>query len=117
KEIAKIAELAQSTEPLKFGRMYFRQISGDGVNFGFPYGSDYTLSFSRILYPREVLVAYNIADHARSDRVIVDASLHSTGDRLTCLYGGLPTIAVQQSSNRVRFVQLDLSARQFVIFE
>jgi hypothetical protein len=30
--------------------MYYRQISGDGENFGFPFGSQYTLAFSRLLY-------------------------------------------------------------------
>jgi alpha-amylase len=117
KEIAQIAQIAQSSEQLKFGRMYFRQISANGIDFGFPYGSDYTLAFSRLLYPGEVLVAYNITDHARSDRVIVDASIHKPGDRLTCLYGGLPMVTVQQSPKGTRYVQLDLSARQFAIFE
>ena len=58
-EIAKIAEVMRTNEPLRFGRMYFRQISGDGEHFGFPFGFTYTLAFSRILYPNEILVAYN----------------------------------------------------------
>jgi hypothetical protein len=49
-EIAKIAHVMRTTEPLRFGRMYFRQISDDGVHFGFPYGTTYTLAFSRLLY-------------------------------------------------------------------
>ena len=49
-------------EPLRFGRMYYREISGDGIDFGLPFGTTYTLAFSRLLYPREVLVAYNISD-------------------------------------------------------
>ncbi len=50
-EINKIAGVMRTNEPLRFGRMYFRQISGDGENFGFPFGTTYTLAFSRILYP------------------------------------------------------------------
>ena len=53
KEITKIAEVMRANEPLRFGRMYFRQISGNGVDFGFPFGTTYTLAFSRILYPEE----------------------------------------------------------------
>jgi hypothetical protein len=29
------------------------------------FGSTYTLAFSRLLYPREILVAYNASDQAR----------------------------------------------------
>ena len=60
-EIAKIADVMRTNEPLRFGRMYFRQISGDGEHFGFPFGSSYTLAFSRMLYAREILVAYNVS--------------------------------------------------------
>ena len=62
----------RATQPLRFGRMYYRQISGDGIHFGFPYGTTYTLAFSRLLYPDEVLIAYNVADQAREDFVIID---------------------------------------------
>ena len=78
KQIAAIADVARQNEPLRFGRMYYRQISGDGVNFGFPYGSTYTLAYSRLLYGREVLVAYNVSGQSRNDCVIVDATLHAS---------------------------------------
>jgi hypothetical protein len=59
--------------------MHFRQISGDGLNFGFPYGTCYTLAFSRLLYNQEVLVAYYVAGEPRQDCVIIDASMHNPG--------------------------------------
>ncbi|HET9131972.1 MAG TPA: alpha-amylase family glycosyl hydrolase, partial [Terriglobia bacterium] len=43
REISSIAEVMRTCEPLRFGRMYFRQISGDGIHFGFPFGTTYTL--------------------------------------------------------------------------
>src|SRR5215475_1928101 len=46
-EIAKIASVMRAQEPLRFG-------------LGFPFGSTYTLALSRLLYPEEVLVAYNV---------------------------------------------------------
>ena len=60
-------------QPLRFGRMYYRQISGDDTNFGFPFGSTYMLAFSRILFPDEVLVAYNVSTPARQDSIVVDS--------------------------------------------
>ncbi len=117
KQIAQIAEVMRSNESMRFGRMYFRQISGDGIHFGFPYGDTYTLAFSRILYPREVLVAYNVSDRSRNDYVIVDASFHGPGDTMTFLYGNSGGVAVQRTSEGSLCVQLDLGPRQFVILQ
>jgi hypothetical protein len=114
-EIAKLAGIMRSQEPLRFGRMYYRQISGDGVNFGFPFGSTYTLAFSRLLYPREILIAYNVSDQARHDRVIVDATLHPDRSQMQFLYGKPGTVQVQTAPSQTRFVQLDLEPHQFVI--
>jgi alpha-amylase len=115
-EIAKIAEVMRSSAPLRFGRMYFRQI-GDGINFGFPYGTTYTLAFSRIVYGEEVLVAYNVSDQPRQDRVIIDASLHKGGDNLTFLYGNTGSVTAQAKADGTTFVQLNLQPRQFVVLQ
>ncbi|HEX3903708.1 MAG TPA: alpha-amylase family glycosyl hydrolase [Polyangia bacterium] len=115
-EIAKIAAVQRATPPLRFGRMYFRQISVDGLAFGPAFGSDYTLAFSRLLYGREVLVAYNVSASARQDRVTIDSSLHRPGDKLTYLYGGAGSVTVQPvAPDGTLFVELDLTGHQFVI--
>lgn len=114
-EIASIAGVMRSSEPLRFGRIYYRQISGNGQDFGFPFGSAYTLAFSRLLYGQEVLVAYNVSSAPRSDNVVVDATLHPKGSSLRLLYGGAGTVTVQQALNGTCFVQLSLSGHAFVI--
>ncbi len=116
-EIARIAAIMRSNEALRFGRMYFRQISGDGVHFGFPFGNTYTLAFSRILYPREVLVAYNVSGQARRDCVIVEGSFHQAGERMNFLYGQSGSVPVQKTPDNSLCVQLDLSPRQLVILQ
>jgi alpha-amylase len=105
----------RTTPALRFGRMYFRQISGDGVDFGLPYGTTYTLAFSRIVYGTEVLVAYNVSDQPRTDFIIVDASLHKAGDVMSFLFGGPGNVPVQQSPDGTAFVRLQLAPHQFVI--
>jgi alpha-amylase len=115
KEIAKIAEVMRTHEPLRFGRMYYRQISGNGEQFGFPFGSKYTLAFSRVLYPKEVLVAYNVSDDTRNDRIIVDATLHPEPSQMRFLHGNSGTVPVQTAPSGARFVKLDLDPHQFVI--
>jgi glycosidase len=120
KEISKIASVMRSNEALRFGRMYFREISGNGKDFGLPYGNTYTLAFSRILYPdREVLVAYNVSNQPRSDYVTVDSSMHKAGDLMNYLYGknGAVTVQTNLGTGNSLCVKLDLAPRQFVILE
>jgi alpha-amylase len=114
-EIAKIAQVMRSQAPLRFGRMYFRQISGDGQHFGFPFGTDYTLAFSRLLYPTEILIAYNVSSAARADYIAVDSSYHAAEDRLTYLYGGAGSVPVAIAADGTHYVQLHLNGRQFCI--
>src|SRR5438552_8607163 len=117
KEITTIAQVMRTTAPLRFGRMYFRQISGDSIHFGFPFGTTYTLAYSRILYGSEVLVAYNVSDQNRNDRVLVDASIHKAGNTMSFLYGKSGSAAVKQAPDGSLYVQLDLGPRQFVILQ
>ena len=115
-DIAKVAAVMRSAEPLRFGRMYYRQISSNGVDFGFPYGTTYTLAFSRLLYNREVLVAYNVSAQPRNDAIIVDATLHGApGSVMTYLYGGTGNVSVQGPLNGPRFVRLSLPPHGFAI--
>ena len=117
REISNIAEVMRSTQPLRFGRMYFRPISGDGVHFGFPFGNSYTLAFSRILYGREVLVAYNVSSNPRNDAIVVDAAIHADGDQLQFLYGGAGNVSASTAPDGTRLVRLPLAPHQFVILE
>jgi len=117
KAIAQIAQVMRTTAPLRFGRMYYRQISGDAVHFGFPYGTTYTLALSRLLWGSEVLVAYNVSTESRTDCVIVDASLHAEKSTMTFLYGGSGSVPVKATPDGARFVQLDLAPYQFVILQ
>jgi glycosidase len=118
KHIAAIAQVMREREPLRFGRMYFRQISGNGVGFRLPYGNTYTLAFSRLLYTREVLVAYNVSSLARTDCVVVDAVLHKKGDTMTYLYPkSKGTTTVEEAPNGTLFVRLNLDRYQFAILE
>jgi glycosidase len=116
-EIAKIAAVMRTVEPLRFGRMYYRQISGDGVNFGFPFGSTYTLALSRVLYGEEVLVAYNVSASARNDCVLVDSTIYPHGATLRFLYGGAGTVLAHTAPDTARYVQLNLAPHQFVILQ
>ncbi|KAM3096589.1 alpha-amylase family glycosyl hydrolase [Phormidesmis sp. 146-35] len=116
-EIAAIAKIYQQLKALRFGRMYFREISGDGRDFGLPQGQPCTLAFSRILAGQEVLIAYNTsATENRKDFVLIDTTLHQAGDSLKFLYGKEGTVPIQKHPTlQILSVQLELDPMQFVI--
>jgi glycosidase len=87
KEIAKIGALRAMEAALRYGRLYFRQLSGDGRNFGFSEWSPGVLAFSRILNDREILVVANFIKNGSQDlHVVVDNILNPAGRMLQTLY-------------------------------
>jgi glycosidase len=87
KEIAKIGALRASVAALRYGRVYFRQLSGDGRNFGFSRWSPGVLAFSRILNDREILVVANfVKSDSQTLHVVVDNILNPAGRTLQTLY-------------------------------
>lgn len=91
-QIQAIAKVRSQQAALRYGRFYFRPVSGDGTNFGisgFPQG---VLSFSRILNDQEVLVVANTSTTQQQELdVIVDIQLSSEGDRFAVLYSNQST--------------------------
>jgi glycosidase len=85
--IQQIAAVRAQQSALRYGRFYFRPLSGDGITFGisgFPQG---VLAFSRILNDQEVVVVANTnPTQAQQLDVIVDVVLSSGGDRFAVLY-------------------------------
>ncbi len=75
--IARLAVVRRSQPALRYGRQYFRPISGDGTHFGIstlPLG---VLAFSRILNDQEVLVVANTNTQAGwTGEVLVDLALN-----------------------------------------
>jgi alpha-amylase len=115
--IGEVAAVRRARAELRFGRMYYRQISGDGVNFGLAYGSACTLALSRLLYGSEVLVAFNVSGQSRADHVVVDAILHPADSSMQFLYGGTGSIPVSTAPDGTRYVTLPLAPYQFAILK
>jgi hypothetical protein len=51
--------LRNNETTLQYGRIYFRELSGNGQDFGLSYGAGAVLAFSRILAAREILIVAN----------------------------------------------------------
>jgi glycosidase len=85
--LAKLSRLRTAQPALRYGRQYFRQVSGDGVSFGFSPFAPGVIAFSRILNDQEViLVANTAAGSAWTGEVIIDAALSQAGAQPSLLY-------------------------------
>jgi len=63
-DIQKIIGLRTSAPALRYGRLYFREVSTDGYNFGQSYGVGGIIAFSRILCDTEVVAVANTSTTA-----------------------------------------------------
>jgi hypothetical protein len=113
--IAKIAKVRAAEPALRYGREYFRQISGNGKDFGYPIDGKCTLAFSRVLDTTSILVAMNLEAAERNDWVLLDANLTPAGKKLKNLLGD-QTYTVEQTPAGAA-VRVALKSRQMVILK
>ncbi len=126
RELAKVHRLRRDRLPLRRGRQFLREISGNGVAFGFPARlGDGPLrsivAWSRVLGDQEVLCAINTdPDQATAAFVTIDRDLRADGRRLTCLYSSTAgeigsTVTVESRIGRA-VVHLTAPAAGFVVY-
>jgi glycosidase len=89
RELAAVLAVRRRLLPLRRGRQYLRETSGDGTHFGLPemLGGQIraVVPWSRIFSDEEVVCAINTDyDRPSTDWVTVDARLHPPGSTLVC---------------------------------
>jgi glycosidase len=123
RELSRILHLRRQDLAIRRGRQYLREISGDGVHFGFPQrlggAIRSVVPWSRLFNDREVLLAVNTDfDDSRTAWVTIDASLHAEGSQLTYRYSTdgsqIGTITTTESCNG-RVVRVTLPPAGFAI--
>ena len=85
-DVAAIAKIRRECPALRYGRFYFRPVSGDGKNFGVSPYKGGVLAFSRILMDQEILVVAN-TDTQNSHHVECDCGFDAAcrrGIRCAC---------------------------------
>jgi glycosidase len=125
RELGRILALRRNHAALRRGRQYLRQISGNGIQFGYPrmVGSEIrsVIAWSRIFNDREVLLAINTDPlNERTAWVTIDDALHAAGDTLECLYSTdtrQQAQKLQVAPRNGRAVLLTVPPGGFVIFE
>lgn len=115
--ISKIAVIRKKSEVLRFGRMHIRRISTDGVHFHFPDCEKCLLAFSRVLFDREIIVAYNTSTTEKKDScVIVTKRPKQRAQYFRYIYGDSGRVNISESNDgEKRFMRLKLKPMQFVI--
>jgi glycosidase len=91
RQVRALSRLRDDEAALRYGRLYFREIAGSGVDFGHSLGPGGVVAFSRILVDREVLVVANCGAATFSGLVLVERDLHRSGDRMTVAYSNIGT--------------------------
>ncbi len=115
-QIQKIAAVRNTQAALRYGRFYFRPISGDQRNFGISATAPGILAFSRILNDQEVLTIANFSTTAAQPVwVVLDGSLSAPGDAIVVLYSNQaapapPSAVVQLAAGSVSVTEVDGSA-------
>ncbi|GAB3340572.1 alpha-amylase family glycosyl hydrolase [Larkinella ripae] len=123
--ISQILALRQQHIALRRGRQYLRQISGDGIHFGFPemVGGQIrsVVPWSRLFNKQEIVCAINTdPQEERTAWVTIDNELHRPGAVLTCQYSTdaaqiQATVSVAVRNGRA--IQLTVPAGGFVIYQ
>lgn len=86
KAISRLSEIRDTQPALRYGRLYFRPISGDGQHFGVSPFAPGVLAFSRILNNREVLVVANAnTQEGFQGHVLVDLFINNDGGHFRVL--------------------------------
>jgi len=85
--IRKLSDCRAAHPALRFGRLYFREVSGNGRDFGLSSGRGGIVAFSRILSDSEVLVVANTnTNQPFKGSVLCDPDLNRAPRSLTVVY-------------------------------
>lgn len=121
KGIAFIASFRNESNVLKFGRMFMRETSKDGIHFHLPECNKCTLAFSRILYDKEVIFIFNSStSDAKEEYIMVDYQLNRNCKWMKPVYGLKTNVEISHSQDpgsTVSYVKLYLKPKQLVILK
>ena len=82
KTIARIATIRASLPALRYGRLYFREVSENNVDYAYPEAGKGMLVYSRILDDTEVIIALNLRGTEYTNAITVDETLTPPGTAL-----------------------------------
>ena len=115
KTIERLSTVRSEQPALRYGRQYFRQISGDGKRFGISTFAPGVLAFSRVLNDQELLIVANTSTQSDwNGAVIVDRTLNQVGATYEILFtnktsdsSDAPGVVIEKAAGQVEVHELD----------
>ncbi len=112
--ISEIAAVRAREPALRYGRQYFREISGNGIDFDHPMDGRCTLAYSRILDTTEILVVMNLEETPRNDWITVDLKLSPPDIEMINLIDPAKRLSVELRGKRAA-VRVPLDGHQMAL--
>jgi glycosidase len=112
--IQRLLQLRQNEPALRYGRQYFREVSGNGTDFGQSFGPGGIVAFSRVLGDREVVIAANTGATEFTGKILVDRDLNATAQNMIQMFAskaGEGTGSVQMIDAKIQQAGLVTTAR------
>ncbi|MBU1822436.1 MAG: alpha-amylase, partial [Bacteroidetes bacterium] len=117
--IARLAKFRIENRALRFGRMFVREISSDGIHFKLPDCNQCTLAFSRVLHDQETLYVFNSStSHPKGDYIRVGTPSGTSPRQMKPIYGLDHSVDIRSTdteSGNTFFIQLSLNPTQLII--
>jgi len=86
-ELQKIVKVRMNEPAIRYGRLYFREVSGNGRDFGVSTGPQGIIAFSRVLSNREVVIIANTnGSQGFTGDVLVDIDINRANTTLNIAY-------------------------------
>ena len=98
-QIRKLSQLRDDELPLKYGRLYFREVSGNGVDFGYSSGAGGLVAYSRILVDREIVIVANTGTQPWQGAVLIDRDINATPRPMRLAYSNRDSTATTTTRN------------------
>ena len=117
RNIAKIAKIRAAEKTLRYGREYFREISGDAEHFGHPIDGHCTLAFARVFDVESMIVCMNLDMEKRNDAIAVDSRLNPPGRKLRDLLRDGVEYTVEEATNGTAYVRVPLESHEMAILK
>ena len=115
--IAAIARVRAAEPALRYGRQFFRQVSGNGQTFGDSNDPGGVFAYARVLDTTSIVIGINLDPEPRESFVAVDGKFFGAGAEVTNLLNGNRYRVEMAPNGNTLCVKLRLDAREVAILK
>jgi glycosidase len=117
KAISKIASIRAAEPALRYGRQFFRQVSGDGQTFGDSKDPGGVFAYARILDVTSILMVMNLDPESRRNFIAVDEKFVSEGSPVKNLLNDREYKVELAPNGKQLCLNLELASRELIVLK